>query len=209
MLACMESPHPGRHHDDGRVGGRRDLDLHLADADGLDDHDGHAGRAEQPDGVGHGERQPAQVPAGRHRADEHRRVERVLPMRTRSPRMAPPLKGDVGSTASTPPGRTRPPPVGPAAARRGDQAVGQRRLARAGRAGQPDVKGDVGPVGQPRHRRGRLAAPLDEGEQAGQRHPVARPGAVRAAAAGSVGTGAAHRRVTLAPSERSAPARSS
>ena len=70
---------PARGDDDDRgVGGRRDLDLHLADADGLDDHDPDARRAEQPDGVGHGQRQTAQVAPRRHGADEDGRVERVL-----------------------------------------------------------------------------------------------------------------------------------
>ena len=52
-------------------------------------------------------------------------------MRTRSPSSAPPENGEDGSTASTP---TRL----PCAAERRDQRRGRRRLADAGRAGQPD-----------------------------------------------------------------------
>ena len=52
-------------------------------------------------------------------------------MRTRSPRIAPPVNGLVGSTATTP-------TVLPRAAQLGDQAVDERALAGAGRAGDAD-----------------------------------------------------------------------
>jgi hypothetical protein len=98
----MESPQPGRHHHDGGVGGRCHLDLHLADADGLDDDHGQSGRAEHAHGVGDGQGQSPEVPAGRHGADEHRRIERMLLHADPVAQDRPPLKGDVGSMASTP-----------------------------------------------------------------------------------------------------------
>ena len=63
----------GVDHHHGGVGRARDLHLDLADADRLDDHPPVAHRVEHPDRLGRGERQPAEVAAGRHRADEHRR----------------------------------------------------------------------------------------------------------------------------------------
>ena len=63
--------HLGRLEDDGRVGGGRDLDLALARPDGLDEHEVEAGGIEQRRGGRRRGREPAGMPARRHRADEH------------------------------------------------------------------------------------------------------------------------------------------
>ena len=68
--------------------------------------------------------------------------------------------------------------LGPPGAGLGDEAVGQRGLAGARRAGQPEGERHLGPVGEARHRHGRLAAALDVREQAGQRDPAPVPGLV-------------------------------
>ena len=81
--------------------GADDLDLHLPHPDRLDDDHAQARRAEEADGVGYGEGEPAEVT--RVAIDRMNTVgsSACWLMRTRSPRMAPPQKGDVGSTAST------------------------------------------------------------------------------------------------------------
>ena len=61
LFACMESPQPGIDHHDRRVGRRGDLDFHLSDAHRLDDHEWKARRAEDSYGVGHRQREAAEV----------------------------------------------------------------------------------------------------------------------------------------------------
>ena len=78
MLACTLSPQPGVHHHHRGVGLAGDLDLDLADADGLDQDPAAPDRIEQPDGLGRGQRQTAEVTAGRHRTDEHPGVGGVV-----------------------------------------------------------------------------------------------------------------------------------
>ncbi len=95
-------------------------------------------------------------------------------IRTRSPRMAPPENGDDGSMASTatwslPSRPRRPRPV--------DQLVGEGGLAGPRRPGDPHGVGLSGrPVGDAGHRPGTVAAAFDQGQQPGQRDPVARTG---------------------------------
>ena len=57
--------------DDGGVGGVGDLELHLADADGLDEDPRRAGGVEHADRLRRCGRETAEVPTGGHRADEH------------------------------------------------------------------------------------------------------------------------------------------
>ena len=64
--------------DDGGVGGRGDLELDLADPDGLDEHELEADRAEHRERVGDRDREAAEVAPRRERADEHARVEGVV-----------------------------------------------------------------------------------------------------------------------------------
>ena len=63
----------GVHHHDRGVGGARHLDLDLAHADRLDQHPRPPGGVEGADRLQGRERQPAEVAARGHRADEHRR----------------------------------------------------------------------------------------------------------------------------------------
>ena len=69
----------GHQRDDRDVGGADDVDFVLADADGLDDHDVVAGGVEHQRRVAGGARQPAEMPARRHAADEHAGVRRRAP----------------------------------------------------------------------------------------------------------------------------------
>ena len=62
---------------DRDVRGADDVDLVLADADGLDDDDVLAGGVEHERGVAGRARQSAEMPARRHAADEHAGVARV------------------------------------------------------------------------------------------------------------------------------------
>ena len=70
--------HAGREQHDGRVGERDDVDLGLADPDRLDEHDVAAGHVEDTQRLRGGGREPAELPAGGHRPDEHARVLGVL-----------------------------------------------------------------------------------------------------------------------------------
>ena len=86
-------------------------------------------------------------------------------MRTRSPRIAPPLNGLVGSTASTPTVEV----VARGCTRRG---VGERRLPRAGRAGDPDRPRLAGVRMQRGDDRARVvAARFDERDAASRPRP--------------------------------------
>jgi hypothetical protein len=86
---------------DGGVGGPRDLHLDLADPDRLEQDPRRAGGVEHPHGLGRGERQATEVPAGGHERMKTPASSAWSCMRTRSPRMAPPVNGDEGSMAST------------------------------------------------------------------------------------------------------------
>ncbi len=68
----------GVHDDDRRVGRLRDLDLDLPDTDGLDDHQRLTGGIEHAHGLRRREREAAEMPAGRHGADEHAGIGRVV-----------------------------------------------------------------------------------------------------------------------------------
>ena len=68
----------GCHQHHGGVGEPGDLDLALADADGLDDHDVAAGGVEDPQRLRRGPGQPAEVAPGGHRADVDVAVGRVV-----------------------------------------------------------------------------------------------------------------------------------
>ena len=90
-------------------------------------------------------------------------------MRTRSPRIAPPVNGDDGSTASTA-------TSSPSAAEVRDQRRRERALAGTRRAGQADRVGVAGPWrGEPSDLARRVAAALDEREQPGLGAAVALP----------------------------------
>ena len=102
LAACTASPHPGIHDHDGRVGRAGDLDLDLTDADGLD----RAPIGSRPRRApGPPRASPARGRRGGHGSPSSgcTRPESSAwsCIRTRSPRIAPPVNGDVGSTAST------------------------------------------------------------------------------------------------------------
>ena len=67
----------GNERDDRHVGGADDVDLVLADADGLDDDDVLAGGVEHERDFAGRAREPAQMAARRHAADEHAGIARV------------------------------------------------------------------------------------------------------------------------------------
>ena len=74
LSACTSSPVPGTSIDDRDVGGADDVHFVLADADGLDDDQRLAGGVEHQRDIAGRAREPADVPARRHAADEHVRV---------------------------------------------------------------------------------------------------------------------------------------
>ena len=152
---------PGVDDDDGRVGLAGDLDLDLPDADGLDDDPAVPERVEQADRLRRRQRQPAEVAAGRHRADEHARVGGVVlhphavaedgPAGERRRR----VDGEHGDLVAE-------------AAEVRDQRRCQRALAGARRPGEPDRVGVPGQRGgEAADLPGRVAAALDEREQPG------------------------------------------
>ena len=78
LLACMESPQPGV-TTTTVVSAAEAISTSICPTPTVSTiTTAHPGRAEQADGVGDGQGQPAQVPPGGHGADEHGRVERVL-----------------------------------------------------------------------------------------------------------------------------------
>ncbi len=107
------------------------VDLRLADPDGLEEHVVAAGGVHQQRGLERGLGQPAERAARRHRADEDARVEEVLgqPDPVAEQRAAAERRARVDRQH-----RDR-------ALERalvGDERPDQRRLARAGRPGEPD-----------------------------------------------------------------------
>ncbi len=158
---------PRHQHEHDAVGDADYLHLALTGAHGLQEDDVLAGRVEQEQRLQRRLREPAQVPARPHRADEHVRVEEVL-------RQADPVaqQGALREGA----GRVDRDDAHPQTARahvaheRGDQ----RRLA------HPRRPGDAHRVGAARlrvelaHEPGRLAvAVLHERDRPRQRPPVA------------------------------------
>ena len=71
LSACTSSPVPGTRTTIDDVGRADDVDLVLADADGLDDDPVLAGRVEHVGRVVRRPRQPAEVAARGHAPDEH------------------------------------------------------------------------------------------------------------------------------------------
>ena len=192
---------PGLHDDRDRVGDLGDLGLALPDPDRLDDDDVEGGR-ERLRGRAGRRREAAEAPAGRRRADEDAAVVGVV--------------GDAGAVgeqrAARAPRRRVDRERGdraPAGPPRPHELAEQRRLAGAGRPGDPDdvrrrlaaqrrggdlaqERGDLGA-------RGRRPA-LHEVERRGRGGQVA-PAQPRA----EVCSGAAHRRRTLAAQAKITP----
>ena len=171
LAAWMPSPMPGREQHDRGVGEAGDLDLGLADADGLDEHDVAPGGVEHADRLRRRPGQPAEVPARGHRADVDLGVERVV-------LHADPVaeQGAAGERRAT--GRRRAPrPAGPARGRPPTRAVVDVDLPTPGRAGEAD---DVGVAGVRRerghHLTQRRVAVLDERDEPRDGTRRTRPG---------------------------------
>ena len=139
----------GRHQHDGGVGEPGDLDLALADADGLDDHHVAAGRVQHPQRLRRRPGQAAEVAPRGHRPDVDARVGGVVlhPDPVAEQGAAGERRGRVDREHADP-------LVGPAEL--GDQRTGGRGLPDARRAGDPD---DLRVAGV-RHQRGHHLAQL-------------------------------------------------
>ena len=131
LAAWMPSPMPGREQHDGRVGQAGDLDLGLADADGLDEDDVAAGGVEHPQRLRGRPRQAAEVAARGHRADVDLGVERVVlhPDPVAEQRAAGERRRRVDGEHADPLA---------ARAEGADEGVRRRRLAHARAAGEAD-----------------------------------------------------------------------
>ncbi len=160
-------------HDDGRVGGVDDVGLHLTDPNGLDDDPITPGRPQDGDGIVGCPGEPTEVAPGRHRPDVHV----VVAGDVAHPHPIP-QDGATGEGTGRIDGEHRHRPVAPEqlAAQRG----AQRRLARAGRAGDAHGEGllrcavasALGPGG-PDERRTAGPTPLNDRQGSGERPAVA------------------------------------
>ena len=127
-----------RHQSHDRdVGGADNVDLVLADADGLDNHDVLAAGVEHERGLARRPRQAAEVSARRHAADEH---AAVAGMRLHSHPIAKNGAATVGAGGVD---RDDADGLAGAAERRG-HAIDERALAGAGRSGDAEMKGAAG-----------------------------------------------------------------
>ena len=178
----------GVHHHDGGVGGAGHLHLHLADADGLDQHPRPAGGVERAHRLQGGEREAAEVAAGGHRADEHAR------RRWRGRPSAPGRRGSPRRRTATT-GRWPAPPRGTSSARMcAEQRVGERRLAGARSPGDADRVGlAAGGMREAADARGPRARPARPPTAAAPAPPGRRRGAPRQQVSGVLG----HARQTL------------
>ena len=147
--------------DDRRVRRAHDLHLALANADGLDQNDVHAGPVHHERHVCRSSGEAAEVAAGRHAPNEHARVTGVGLHADPVPEDSPPAIGarrvDRDHTDRL-----------PVASDLGRQPVDQRALANAGRSGHTDHVRVAGSVEDTPHEvspLGRLC--FDEGNGAG------------------------------------------
>ena len=159
--------HLGRFEDDGRVGRRGDLDLALAGPDRLDEDEVEADRVEDRAGRPGRRGQPAGVAAGGHRPDEHVAVAGVG--------LHPdPVAEDrpAGDRARRVDRDDRDRPAGPPDL--GDERRDERRLAGAGRPGDPDEVGPAGARVEPAEGDlGDRGPVLDRGQEPGERAAIA------------------------------------
>ena len=127
-----------RHHDDdGGVGNADDIDLVLADADGLDDDDVPAGGIEDADDIVGRAGEAAEMAAGAEGADKDAVIGGVA---VHADAVAE--DGAAGKGAGRIDGDDR--DLEAAAAVSGDDLVGEGRLAGAGRAGNAEDEGAAG-----------------------------------------------------------------
>ena len=179
LLACTASPQPGLTTTTVVSALPGDLDLDLADADGLDE-DPRAGPTASSRRMASGVAR-ARPPRWPRVAIERMNTPGSVAwscMRTRSPRMAPPVNGDDGSMASTA-------TSWPCARRWPMSALVSVDLPAPGRAGEPDGVGlaaeRVGAGGRPR---GPARRPARSATAGGPAPPGRRPGRRRAARLG-------------------------
>ncbi len=158
---------PGVDDDDGGVRLAGDLDLDLADADGLDEDPTAPDRIEGSDGFGGCEREPAEVAACRHRTNEHPGVGCMVlhPYPVAENRTAGERRRGIDrKDGDLQLERTE----------MLDDRRGERRLAGSGRPGEPDRVTGPGPrVRQSTDLAGLVVAALDERQQASESAAVA------------------------------------
>ncbi len=152
--------HAGHEHENRDIGGAGDVDFVLPHADGLDRDDVFSGGVEHERRVGRRARQTAEMPARRHAADEHAGVLRVrlhahaIAKHRAAAERAGGIDGEHADCAA-----------GLAPPR--DEAIDQRALAGAGRAGDADEKRAPRSPEQLAHERGPLIdVVLDERDAA-------------------------------------------
>ena len=127
----------GHQHDDGDIGGADDVNLVLPDADRFDDDDLLPRRIEHQRRVAGRARESAEMPAGRHAADEH---AVIAGMGAHAYAIA--KHGTAGERAGGIDGNHAHRHPGPAHLR--DQAIDERALAGTRRAGDADQIGVAG-----------------------------------------------------------------
>ena len=143
-----------------------DLDFDLTDADGLDDHPRLADRVEHAHRLRRREREPTEMTARRHRADEHAGIRGV-------PLHPHPVAEDRTAAERAARIDREHADLELVLAHARDERVGEGRLAGARRAGDPDRPRAPRVRMQAAHYRTRtLAALLDERQQLGRRDPI-------------------------------------
>ena len=159
LVGLHRVSHPGRDHDQCRVGRRRHVDLNLSHPDGLDDDGIEPGDVQHPDHAGHCQGEASGVAPGGHGTDEHpgsRGLGHADPVAEDGPTCQRRRWVDGKHRRST--SRFDQP---------GGPDGGQGGLPGPGWTGHPDHVGvaDV-TVGRLGHPVGHLAAPFDQGQQA-------------------------------------------
>ena len=158
-----------RHQDEhDLVGDAHHLDLALPRSDGLEEDDVRPGGVEEQEGLERGLGQPAEMPTGAHRADEHARVEEVIgePDPVAEQRSA--REGARGIDRDHPHRQVE-------RANVRDQRTDQRRLADAGRPRDPDREGRAGRrIQLLEHGQGAGVSALDQRDRPRHGSPVAR-----------------------------------
>ena len=157
-----------RHQDEhDLVGDAHHLDLALPRSDGLEEDDVRPGGVEQQEGLQRGLGQPAEMPTGAHRADEHSRVEEVIGEPDPVAEQRSPREGARRVDRDHPHRQVE-------RANVRDQRADQRRLADAGRPRDPDREGRAGRrIQLLEHGQGARGSALDQRDRPRDGSPVA------------------------------------
>ena len=167
LSAWIESPEPGMSTSSDRVGDPDHLDLALARADRLEEEELLAGGVEHEGRLQGRLREPAEVPARAHRADEDLRVEEVVGEADAVAEKGTLREGARRVDGDNADARPLPP-------HEADESADQARLAHAGRAGDADGVGVAGlRVELPDQLVGERVAVLDQSDRPCERTPVA------------------------------------